>query len=118
MEKIKQILKDSTLSATLSSAEIEDLVEEISDELESYIEEKEEAIEQSLDIDGLNDEIDQLKNLIDQQREELRSLHTFRGNSINDKITTEWVKSNWEHLIQLQQMNLNGADLVNKFCKC
>lgn len=118
MEKIKQILKDSTLSSTLSLVEIEDLVDEISDELESYIEEKEEAIEQSLDIDGLNDDIDRLKEIIDQQKEELRSLHTFRGNSVNDKITIEWVKSNWEYIVQLQQMNLNGTDLVNKFCKC
>jgi len=118
MEKIKQILKDSTLLATLSSVEIDELVDEISDDLESYIEEREEAIEQSLDVDGLNDEIDQLKSVIDQQKEELRSLHTFRGNSINDKITVEWVKSNWEYIVQLQQMNLNGSDLVNKFCRC
>lgn len=113
MDRLKTILKDSSLANTMSDLEIDEIVEEIRPDFDAYLEEEKERIEEETGVDELNEEIDELK----EQVSELKAIIRNRR-SINDQITFDWINENWEHIIKLQQMNLTGEEIFNKFCKC
>ena len=112
MDKIKEILKNSSLSSTLSDMEIDELVEEIRDDFDVYLDEERERIEEEVGVDELNDEISELEQKIEEQKQELKALKIIRGGSIVDHVTAEWVMANWEQIVKLQQMNLNGEEIL------
>lgn len=121
MKKIKELLKESSLSNTLDLIEIDDLYEEIKDELEEILEEERERIEEELDIDELEDKIEDLEKNIDEKDE---IIETYKSSlltnpeTINDSLMIEWFIRNYEPLKDIFKMNLEGVEITNKFCKC
>lgn len=113
MDRLKSILKDSSLANTMSDLEIDEIVEEIRPDFDDYLEEEKERIEEEAGVDELNDEIEELKEQIQELKAIIRNRRT-----VNDQITDAWINENWEHIVKLQQMNLTGEEIFNKFCKC
>ena len=113
MDRLKSILKDSSLANTMSDLEIDEIVEEIRPDFDNYLEEEKERIEEETGADELNDEIELLKEQIDELKAIIRN-----ARSVNDQITNTWINENWEYIVKLQQMNLSGEEIFNKFCKC
>ena len=66
MDRLKSILKDSSLANTMSDLEIDEIVEEIRPDFDDYLEEEKERIEEEAGVDELNDEIEELKEQIEE----------------------------------------------------
>jgi guanylate kinase len=107
---INDILKDSTLRGIVSDAEIAELADEIGIELEEYIEaEKEKAKDDAEeDMDKLHRENVKLEQKISKLEDMILPIKT-----LNDQMTLEWIKENWESMYQLFILNKSGKEILS-----
>jgi guanylate kinase len=107
---INDILKDSTLRGIVSDAEIAELADEIGIELEEYIEaEKEKAKDDAEeDMDKLHRENVKLEQKISKLEDMILPIKT-----LNDQMTLEWIKENWESMYQLSMLNKSGKEILS-----
>jgi guanylate kinase len=111
MSKLKEILKESSMALTMSDFEIDEIAEEIRTDFDDYLEEERERIKEELED---TDKIGSLEKTISRLESTIEDLKTkvLPINTLNDEMTLEWAKENWEHLIKLQQMNASGSGVV------
>jgi len=104
---IVDILKGSSLRGMISDMEIAEIAEEISSEIDEIIEAATDRNESTDEADDLKDEINSLERKI--SKLEKNSVPT---KTLNDIMTLEWVRENWESMHQLSNMNKSGKEIV------
>jgi len=110
MSKLLEILKSSSLRATMSDMEIEEIYEEIA----SDIERNDVDNDHSDEIESLNDEIADLESTITRLESEISKLKetTMPSKTLNDTLSSEWVIDNWEHMINLAHSGKDGMEIL------
>lgn len=108
MQGLIEILKNSSLSTTMSTLEIEEIVQEISGDFEDFLEDERLKISDSLDDDMQRsfDEISDLKKEI----EILKRRNFFPENSLKDVMAQKWVLNNWEFIVKIDELNMTGQE--------
>ena len=112
MEKLKEILKISSLATSMSDMEIDEIIEEIKPDLEDFFETEKERIK-----DDIYDEyeIDEMKDQIKDLEKEVSELEktSLPASSLADTMTAEWVKNNWEWVQKIEKLNKSGKEILD-----
>jgi guanylate kinase len=107
---IADILKDSTLRSMISDFEISEIAEEIGSEIQEYVEQLKEEITQDAladaDVSGLKQELVYLQHELSKVKGE-----TVKISSIDDEMTLDWIKENWDDFVDLYKMNKTSKDI-------
>ena len=107
---IADILKDSTLRSMISNIEISEIAEEIGSEIQEYIEQ----IKEDIISDALSDaEVDDLKREVSYLEKELSKVkgETVNISTLDDKMTLEWIRENWEDFVSLYKSNKSVKEI-------
>jgi guanylate kinase len=111
MEKLREILKSSSLASSMSDMEIDEVVEEIKPDFDEFLEEEKERIKDEIydeyEIVEMKDDVKRLKKEV----EDLEKT-SFPKSSLEDVITGEWAVNNWEWIKKLEKLNKNGKEIL------
>jgi guanylate kinase len=109
MRKLTEILKSSSLSATMSPMEIEEISEEIRSDFQDYLDSEKEQIEEDYEEKrrSFEHKIDKLETEVNQLKETSLPQSTLR-----DTMTLEWIKQNWDHVQKIERMNKGGKEIL------
>lgn len=115
-DKILNTLLASSLGSMISDHEIEEIALELEEDIDFLINDKieqikEDAVESSqVEIRKLKGEISKLESSTITQKEFYPDIK-----SLDDMMTMEWVKENWEHIVKMQKLNIEGKMLLGAF---
>jgi guanylate kinase len=108
MNRLTEILRDSSLATTMSDMEIDEISQEIRADFEDLIEEEKEKIREEVTNELRNDEKDKEINSLNKTVSRLEDkIQELKDRSVNcetlrDVMAMEWVKENWEWICKME----------------
>lgn len=110
--KLIEILKTSSLRSMLSDSEIDEVYQELNADFEDFLETETERITD--EVKGTS-EIEDLKDDIKDLNKEIAALkkNGFPSELLNDTMTINWLKDNWEGVVKLYHLNKSPKEIIN-----
>jgi guanylate kinase len=117
MNRLTEILRDSSLATTMSDMEIDEISEEIRADFDDLIEEEKEKIREDVMNELRNDEKDKeivlLTGKVSAHEEKIQILEdrSLPCGTLKDVMVMEWVKENWEWVSKMELSGRTGKDI-------
>lgn len=109
MRKLRDLLLSSSLRTTMSSMEIEEIVEEITEDFEDLVEDEKEKAR--LEVEDKCSKIDEkYENLL--ERFEVLEQHAINVKTLTDSMTADWINRNWDAICDMEKTCMSGSEIL------